>query len=511
MQVPPQHGKSRMGQLGTQALALVKRANYARARMWGMAKLSAARIWIALAPLRAVLVRLTTIGEPPNRRLRPPAFWACALGLCGLAAGLTMAVGGALVLGLDPLRGFSAPLGKGHAQLAADQGDIQLLRRQNDAHLASLEGLEARAEALNRPASELEILRAAETDLREMGARLQGLGKDKPSAPRRKAEQDALRTRMETTSKAAITRFGVLLAQGLRKQIQDDTALAGQLREAGWLGDLGSTISGLRQANTPLSLLETQLAGAQSAMQALALANRIADIGAAISRFRLPLPQAADALQARQAYAQLEAEIRAVLNPLQEQANDRPWIFASSERKEAWRAAMTRLEMLQPLLLELDALKGQVLNSSRPETVRSALLRSAQIKQALLIGMSSSLPTASAQAAAGPSSVLLDARKRTQRLSTAAENAYREAFERTSGIFEQPLRRRRDRDRVQDLRESMKRLYDMTIQLSALDRAAQATDSEAQAVQSADQASSLAEAHAQTMAQITRSARALGN
>lgn len=510
MQVPPQHWKSRMGQLGGQALALADRANRSRGRIWGMAKLSAARIWIALAPLRAVLVRLTTIGEPPNRRLRPPAFWAFALGLCGLAAGVTMAVGGAFILGLDPLRGFSAPLGAGQAHLVADQDDSRLLRRQNDAHLAALEGLEARAEALNRPASELDILRAAETDLLEIRARLQGLSKDKPSAPRRKTEQDTLRTRMEATSTAAITRFGALLAQGLRKQTQADTALAAQLREAGWLGDLGPTISGLRQANIPLSQIENQLASAQSAAQALEMANRIADIGAAIARFRTPLPQAADALQARQAYAQLEAEIRALLNPLQEQANDRPWIFASSDRKEAWRAAVARLDMLQPLLLELDALKGQVMNSSRPQTVRSALLRSAQIKQALLIGMSSSLPASSAPAA-GPSTALLDARKRTQRLSTAAENAYRDAFERTSSLFEQPQRRRRDRDQVQSLRESMKRLYDMTIQLSALDRAAQATESEAQAVQTANEASSLAEAHAQAMAQITRAARELGN
>lgn len=510
MQVPPQHWKSRMGQLGGQALAFAASTNRLRGRFWGLTKLGAARVWIALAPLRGVLLRLTTIGDPPNRRLRPPAFWAFALGLCGLTAGTTLALGGAFILGLDPLRGFSAPLGAASAHFASDQKDIQLLRRQSDAHLAALEGLEARAEALNRPASELEILRAAEKDLRDISARLQDLGKDKPIALRRKTEQEALRARMESSSKDAITRFAALLAQGLRKQTQADIALAAQLREEGWLGDLGSTISGLREANAPLSQIENQLASAQSTSEALEMANRIADIGAAISRFRVPLPQAADALQARQAYAQLEAEIRAVLNPLQEQANDRPWIFASSDRKEAWRAAMARLEMLQPLLLELDALKGQVLNSSRPETVRSALLRSAQIKQALLIGMSSALPTASNPAAAS-NTALLDARKRTQRLSAAAENAYRDAFERTSALFEQPQRRRRDRDRVQDLRESMKRLYDMTIQLSALDRAAQATDSEAQAVQTANEASSLAEAHAQAMAQITRAARELGN
>lgn len=485
----------------------------ARASRWLYPILSAmrvglARVWIALAPVRAGVVRLTTTGERPNRRLRRASFWLLAGGVCGLTAIMTATLGGFIILGADPLRNFSAPVPAATAGQSALSPEVQALSRQISLRRIALEGLQARGEALNRPQAELAVLRDALTSLAQLSERQLTLARERTSPQRRAAETAALTAEMDSATIRAIQRFAASLAQGLRKQIQADAALAAQLREAGWLGDLNSTIRTLRLADAPLGQIESQLSAAQTPADAAAIANRITDIGAAIARFRAPIPQAEDALKARTDFAALANEVRALVSQLREQANDRPWIFASSERKESWRQTVMRLEMLLPLLNELDALESQALQSTRPESIRAALLRATQIKRSVETGLTSALPSFSAPA--GPSTALLEARQRTQRLAGGAEDAYRDAFERTSGRFVAPPRRRRDRDRLEELRDAMKRLYDQTVRISAADRAAQSTDNEAAVLQSANEAAALSQAHAQTLAQVNRLDRDLG-
>lgn len=468
-----------------------------------------ARVWIGLAPMRAGLVKLTMAGEPPKRRMRPTAFWLFSAAVCGATALSTAGLGGAITLGLDPLRNFSTPIGAGAIANFALSPQIQAVHQNNLRRRAALQGLSARAEALNRPQAELDILSDARANLEQMGKRQQDLARERSSVQRRKDEINALDAQMESGALVSIQRFAVLLAQGLRKQIQTDAALAAQLREDGWLGDLSSTIGTLRLANAPLAQLEQQLPTAQSTDQAAAIANRIADIGAAIARFRAPIPQAIDALQARTDFVTLISGIQVQLRQLQEQASDRPWIFASSERKQTWREAVARLEMLQPLLDELNNLESVALNSTRPEAIRAALLRATQIKQSLESGLTAAMPEAGVPS--GPSQAVVEARKRTQQWAATAESNYRDAYERVGARLSEPVRRRRDRDRnrLDELREGMRRLYDLTVRISAADRAAQAADSESAVLQSATEAASLNQAHSQILAQINRTERDL--
>lgn len=501
-QLTPGHGPqwNTARALGRAALNTLRRGRTIIRTAW-------ARLWIALAPMRGLAIRLTMQGEPPHRRMRPLAFWVFAIGVCGFTAASTAALGGSIVLGLDPLRGFSAPI-EGVAA-ANDLSSPQTRARVKESlqRRASLEGLLARAEALNRPKTELEILQDALASLDQLSKRQSDLASEKTNPQRRNEEISALAAQIETSARASIQRFSIMLAQGLRKQIQNDSARAAQLQADGWLGDLSSTINTLRLANAPLSELEQQIPTTTDSTQAAAIANRIADIGAAIARFRAPLPLAEDALQARNDFVSLRNGIAALISQLQDQAEDRPWIFASSERKQDWREAVARLEMLQPLLDELASLEATTQSSTRPDAIRAALLRATQIQQALEIGLTSAMPEA--RNAAGPSPALVDARKRTQRASIAAEDAYRDAFERTQSRFTAPIRRR-DRPRIDELREEMKRLYDLTVRISAADKLAQAAETESAALQAAAEAASLSQAHRDALAQINRLERGLG-
>lgn len=500
-QLTPGHGP----QWNT-ARAFARKVVHALRRGASILKTALARLWIAMAPMRALAVRLTMQGEQPNRRMRPLAFWVFAAGVCGFIAASTAALGGFIMLGLDPLRGFSAPIGGITA--ANDPASLQLQASvtENLQRRAIVQGLLARAQALNRPQSETETLADALAVLDQLGQRQRDLANEKSGGPRSKNEISALSAQMETGARASVQRFSVMLAQGLRKQIQDDAARAVQLQADGWLGDLSSTISTLRLANEPLARLERQIPTARDPSQAGAIANRIADIGVAIARFRSPLPQAEDALQARNDFITLRNEILALVRQLQEQAEDRPWIFASSERKQSWREAVARLETLQPLLDDLASQERTARNSTRPEAIRAALLRATQIQHALEIGLTSALPEA--RVSSGPSSAVIDARKRSQRLAMAAEDAYREAFERTQQRFTESIRRR-DRSRLNELRDEMKRLYDLTVRISAADKLAQATETESTALQAASEAASLSQAHQDALAQVNRLERAL--
>lgn len=412
--------------------------------------------------------------ERPGRlRLWSYAAFAAILGGAALAGSLGL--GGIALFGADPFRTLSRPLqALQGARGSADADPRAALRNLYEAESALLALLSRASAAQARPEATAP-LRSGVRSLRSLAA----------TGPTPIEQVNAI-------SRAAATEFGEALAGDLIALIETDAERAQALAEAGWDEDLSPRVRALRQARQPLQRLRGELASAQDAAGAISAAQRIAEIGMAMAGVRAPVQDAEQVLALRRDFTELDARIGGLVSELRAQAEDRPWLLASSERKQAWRLASARWQAIAPLAGRLSGARALVFATRDPDAARAAIHEARQVETEVTAALAQTQapPHSEPAPVAAPR---VDYRDRAIAAAREAREIYRAAYEAYAPVITAPYTRRRDRRRAAEMRDELAALHGLSRQVLGIEQRVLETDSEREAERLARQLPRLAE------------------
>jgi len=411
-------------------------------------------------------------GDPRLRRLRAPAFVGLGLAAAGAAALATLAFGSVALVRFDPLRVLSIPLSLPSPEtLAARDGAFAQAAQTSDWR-AELLGLKARASALGRPNTEMDALSAGAARLLEIAAQQRklasSLGQDGASA----ASLDGLAQEASQTTADSARKFAEGLALGLEGQIREDTDRLNALEADGWSLGADPVLRALAAARGPLRELRSAAAGAKDPETAIAIADRIADVGAGLARVRAPITRTDQAIAARQAFAEIDAQVLALIQDLRDRAEDRPWLFAGEERRRAYAEARMRWSQIAPLVEDLAQARSLAFASRDPSTIQAAVLRAYSLRSAILETLNAPNAAAAPEEPnpVTPAPQIGQALQLAQEAANAANRSYRQAFDLVEPLVGQDYRRRKDRRTAQALRQELTAMYERVQRLDDLER-----------------------------------------
>lgn len=425
----------------------------------------------ALARLQLVINTLAFETPQPPRRLRRSTYALAAAFSFGLGGMAAAALSTAVLLGADPLRVISRPL-----------AGVDAARRDNAAAvrtgIRSIQSLQDRLFALEGRFGRVDAAGGAHAALQQGRVQLQTLLAQQAALLRQKGVLADARVLAKNAAEeadaaalAAAKAFIAALSDSLLRQIARDEARAEALAAAGWPISYAQRAAILAQAREPIGDLRRAAVQAVDFEAAAALAIRLSDIAAAMGPVRAPLLQAEALREARARFTEADSAIRSELADLRGQAEDRPGVFASAERKSAWREAQARWATVAPLVAQLDALQTEVFASNSAAVAASAARRldslAADIRTKIAAPAASLGPEARAPALSERGEA---AQRRIAEVLEAAEATYNDVFESARPWLNRQFRRRRDRDAAEELQGALRGMHETVQRLERIAR-----------------------------------------
>lgn len=428
----------------------------------------------------AAWARAILYEDAASGRLRKNAFVALAVALCFAASAVTVGIGSVALMRLDPLRVLASSLGLPNPRELSARNDAHALLAKTTDLRAQLLGLRARAGALQRPARELDALSTGNAKLAELEMRQRALLQAPKLSQANIAELKDLSAQADALAASSIRTFSQALAAGLAAQAQQDMQRARDFDADSWGLDTPPLLAALSAARDPLATLEAGTKRPADAAEAIALAQKILDVGVGLAGVRLPLLQADRARAARREFTEIEAQIHAMLEGLRDEADNRPWFFAGEQRRDAYRTARERWDSLQPLLSDLAVAHNLAFGSRDPATIETALLRAHSIRLSVQQTLDASGPPA-AEPTEPPQATdpnLTETLERAGEAAAAAQTRYRRTAAAAEAVLNEDYRRRRERRIADALRSKLDEMQELVERVTELqERVSQAKNS----------------------------------